>query len=144
MDYYIQIQDFNSITYCLKKMGKYSSRQMLEYLAQHCPDAVILPELMQEYFRKVEYEGRDTTELNQLYRLCMNAAASQLCTKPVIWLYTAAFLKERLGQPYVALNIINKAENYESSDFLGESLKVLKILVGAQIATYNKAYERKL
>lgn len=144
MDYYVQIQDFTSITYCLKKMGKYSSRQMLEYLAKYCPDAVILPELMQDYFRKIEYEGRETTELNEMYRLCMSAASSQLCTKPVIWLYTAAFLKERLRQPYVALNIIKKAEQSETSDFLKESLKVLKILVEAQIYTYNKAYERKL
>lgn len=144
MGYYVQIQDFNSIVYCLKKMGTYSSRQMLEYLAKHCPDAIILPELMQEYFRNIEYEGRDTRELNELYRLCINAASSPHCTKPVIWLYTAAFLKERIGQPYIALNIINKAECFEASEYLEESLNVLKILVEAQISTYNKAYEKKL
>ena len=74
----------------------------------------------------------------------MKAANNPLCKNPDKWLYTAAVMKNLMGQPYVASNILARAEKLKSDDLLAESKRYLRILLDAQIFTYNKAYEHKL
>lgn len=144
--YYNEIGDISSIIFCLKKMGDYAGdRTLLEYAATHCPDDPSIIGILQEYITRVEYYG-DFNERNGLvdacYDICMKAVKHS--KKPAAWLYTAAFLKNQMGQPYVASNILARAEQCDASIFLKESIRVLRILIDAQIYPYNKAYENKL
>lgn len=146
LEYYTEIGDIASIIYCLKKMDNYAGNSsLLEYAAVHCPDNPAILEILQEYIANLEVYG-DFSERNGLtdecYEMCMKAVKHS--KKPAPWLYTAAFLKNQMGEPYVASNILARAENCDASIFLQESMKVLRILIDAQISTYNKAYEEKL
>ena len=146
LEYYTEIGDISSIIYCLKMMDNYEGdRTILEYVAVNCPDNPYVLEILQEYVSRLELydvfsENHGLT--NACCDMCMKAVKNS--NDPTPWLYTAAFLKNQMGQPYVALNIIERAEEYDTSIFLKESIRVLRILVEAQIYPYNKAYESKL
>lgn len=146
LEYYTAIGDISSIIYCLKnREGYVGDRSLLEYAAIHCPDDQIIIAILQDYIRKLEVYAdfhQRNESVDACYKMCMNAV--QHSKDPAVWLYTAAFLKNQMGQPYVASNILARAENCASTDFIKESIKVLRILIDAQISTYNKAYERKL
>ena len=146
LEYYTAIGDISSIIYCLKNREVYvGDRSLLEYAAIHCPDDQSIIAILQDYIRNLEvyadFHHRNGS-VDACYKMCMNAV--QHSKDPAVWLYTAAFLKNQMGQPYVASNILARAENSASTDFIKESIKVLRILIDAQISTYNKAYERKL
>ena len=146
LKYYTEIGDISSIIFCLKKMGSYAGdRTLLEYAAVHCPDDPSIIGILQDYVTRIEYysdfcEQYGTT--TACYEMCMKAV--KYSRKPAAWLYTAAFLKNQMGQPYVASNILARAESIDASPFLKESIKILRILIDAQIQTYNKAYENQL
>ena len=146
LKYYTEIGDISSIIFCLKKMGNYAGdRTLLEYAAVHCPDDPSIIGILQDYVTRIEYYS-DFCEQNgttaACYEMCMKAV--KYSRKPAAWLYTAAFLKNQMGQPYVASNILARAESIDTSPFLKESIKILRILIDAQIQTYNKAYENQL
>lgn len=146
LEYYTSIGDIGSIVFCLKKRKDYKGdKTMLEYLSYHFPDNPYVHSLLQEYITSLEvyydyFQENGSTEA--CYQMCMKASSKS--QSPALWLYSAAFLKNQMGQPYVASNILARAENCASTDFIKESIKVLRILIDAQIFTYNKAYERKL
>ena len=146
LKYYTEIGDISSIIYCLKKMGNYEGdRSILEYAAVNCPDNPYILEILQEYVSRLELydvfsENHGLTDA--CYDMCMRAVKHS--NDPTPWLYTASFLKNQMGQPYVALNILERAEKCDVSSFLKESIRVLRILIEAQIYPYNKAYECKL
>ena len=146
LEYYTSIGDISSIIYCLKNKGDYvGDRSLLEYAAIHCPDDQSIIAILQDYIRKLEVYAdfhQRNGSVDACYKMCMNAV--QYSKDPAVWLYSAAFLKNQMGQPYVASNILARAENCARTDFIKESIKVLRILIDAQIFTYNKAYERKL
>ena len=148
LEYYAKIEDLESIIYCMKKMGTYDGDfSVLEYAATHCPDNRYLLGIMQRYFKKVEVYSEfhiENGNVERCYQICMKAANNPLCKNPDKWLYTAAFLKNLMGQPYVASNILARAEKLKSDDLLAESKRYLRILLDAQISTYNKSYEHKL
>ena len=146
LEYYTEIGDISSIVYCLKQMDNYDGdRSILEYAAVHCPDNPHILEILQEYVSRLEVYG-DFSEKNGLTDACFDMCmiAVKYSKDPSPWLYTASFLKNQMGQPYVALNILDRAEKCGASTFLKESIKVLRILIEAQIYPYNKAYEIKL
>lgn len=146
LQYYTSIGDISSITFCLKQRKDYAGdRTLLEYLSVHCPDEPFVLSILQDYVTRLEayadfHAKRGTVEA--CYEMCMKASARS--NSPAPWLYCAAFLKNQMGQPYVASNILSRAEDCESSSFIKESVKVLRILIDAQISSYNKAYEEKL
>ena len=146
LEYYTAIGDISSIIYCLKNKGDYAGdRSLLEYAAIHCPDDQSIIAILQDYIRKLEVYAdfhQRNGSVDACYKMCMNAVLHS--KDPAVWLYSAAFLKNQMGQPYVASNILARAENCARTDFIKESIKVLRILIDAQIFTYNKAYERKL
>lgn len=142
--HYVKTKDLKSLIYCMKKMRVYKEGlSILEYAASYFPDNPYLPEMMECYFKPMEYSF-DMEKVEHCYKICMKAANNPICKNPDKWLYTAAFLKNLIGQPYVALNILARAEMCKSDDFMVESIKCLRILLDAQISTYNKAYEHKL
>ena len=146
LEYYTEIEDISSIIYCLKKMDNYDGdRSVLEYAAVHCPDNPYILEILQEYVSRLEIYGVFSENhglTDAFFDLCMRAVRHS--NDPAPWLYTASFLKNQMGQPYVALNILERAEKCDASSFLKESIRVLRILIEAQIYPYNKAYECKL
>ena len=146
LKYYTEIGDISSIIYCLKKMGNYEGdRSILEYAAVNCPDNPYILEILQEYVSRLELYGVFSENhglTDAFFDLCMRAVRHS--NDPAPWLYTASFLKNQMGQPYVALNILERAEKCDASSFLKESIRVLRILIEAQIYPYNKAYEYKL
>ena len=146
LEYYTAIGDISSIIYCLKNKGDYTGdRSLLEYAAIHCPDDQSILAILQDYIRKLEvyadFHQRNGT-VDACYEMCMKAVKHS--KDPAPWLYSAAFLKNQMGQPYVASNILSRAETCAKTDFIKESIKVLRIFIDAQISSYNKAYERKL
>ena len=146
LEYYTEIGDISSIIYCLKKLGNYDGdRSILEYAAVYCPDNPYILEILQEYVSRLELYGVFSENhglTDAFFDLCMRAVRHS--NDPAPWLYTASFLKNQMGQPYVALNILERAEKCNASTFLKESIRVLRILIEAQIYPYNKAYESKL
>ena len=146
LEYYTSIGDIGSIVFCLKQRKDYDGdRTMLEYLSYHFPDNPYVLSLLQEYITRLEvytdsFQVDETIEA--CYRMCLNASSKS--KSPAPWLYSAAFLKNMMGQPYVAANILTRAEKCETSVFLQESMKVLRIMLDAQIYPYNKAYEAML
>jgi tetratricopeptide (TPR) repeat protein len=146
LKYYTEIGDISSIIYCLKKMGNYEGdRSILEYAAVNCPDNPYILEILQEYVSRLELYGVFSENhglTDAFFDLCMRAVRHS--NDPAPWLYTASFLKNQMGQPYVALNILERAEKCNASTFLKESIRVLRILIEAQIYPCNKAYESKL
>lgn len=146
LEYYTAIGDLSSIIFCLKQQEGYAGdRTLLEYFTLHCPDDPYVLSILQDYVTRLEaygdfHEKKGTTAA--CYQMCISA--SQHSSNPAPWLYTAAFLKNQMGQPYVASNILTRAEQYTASTFLKESMRVLRILIDAQISTYNHAYERQL
>ena len=146
LEYYTSIGDIGSIVFCLKKRKDYKGdRTTLEYLSYHFPDSPYVFSLLQEYITRLEayagfHQENGTTEA--CYQMCLKASSKSQSL--AAWLYSAAFLKNQMGQPYVASNILARAEKCESSVFLQESMKVLRIMIDAQIYPYNKAYEERL
>lgn len=147
LEYYSRIGDLSSIIFCLKKEGEYTGdRSILEYASIHCPDNPHIAEILQRYITRIEggwtESEKDKGKAAECYEICIRAAEGS--TKPAVWLYSAAFLKNLMGQPYVASNILDRAEKCRTTVFLQESIKVLRILVDANISTYNKTYEAEL
>jgi tetratricopeptide (TPR) repeat protein len=146
LEYYTSIGDISSIIYCLKNKGDYAGdRSLLEYAVVHCPDDPSIIAILQDYIRNLEVYAdfhQRNGRVDACYKMCMNAVANS--EDPAPWLYSAAFLKNQMGQPYVASNILARAERCAKTDFIKESIKVLRILIDAQVSTYNQAYERKL
>ena len=146
LEYYTEIGDISSIIYCLKKMGNYDGESsILEYAAVNCPDSPNILEILQEYVSRLELYGVFSENhgfTDACYDMCMRAVKHS--SDPAPWLYTAAFLKNQMGQPYVALNILERAEKCVASTFLKDSIRVLRILIEAQIHPYNKSYESRL
>ena len=146
LEYYTSIGDIGSIVFCLKKRKDYKGdRTTLEYLSYHFPDNPYVLLLLQEYITRLEaysdyFLENGTTDA--CYQMCMKASSKR--KSPAPWLYSAAFLKIQMGQPYVASNILTRAEKCQTSVFLQESMKVLRIMIDAQIYPYNKAYEGRL
>lgn len=146
LEYYTSIGDIGSIVFCLKKRKDYKGdRTTLEYLSYHFPDNPYILLLLQEYITRLEaysdyFLENGTTDA--CYQMCMKASSKS--KSPAPWLYSAAFLKNQMGQPYVASNILTRAEKCQTSVFLQESMKVLRIMIDAQIYPYNKAYEGRL
>ena len=146
LEYYTEIGDISSIVYCWKKKGEsVSNKALLEYAAVHCPDNPDIIAILQDYITRIEaYNGfkENNEQADACYDMCMKAVRSS--KNPAPWLYTAAFLKYQVGQPYVAANILARAEKCDASVFLKESMRVLRIMIDAQIYPYDKAYESRL
>ena len=140
LGYYTEIGDISSIIFCLKKMGNYDGdRSILEYAVVNCPDSPYVLEILQNYVSRLEVYG-DFSERNGLTDVCFDMCmrAVKYSKDPAPWLYTASFLKNQMGQPYVALNLLERAEKCDTSIFIKESIRVLRILIEAQIYPYNK------
>lgn len=142
MQYYASIGDVASIEYCLRQEGRYNGYCSI---AEYCAEYPSVTRVLQQEVTRLEYYSdyfMKKGHYERYYDQCMQTAAISL--DPAPWLYTCAFLRYMQGQYYVAGNILSRAEKCCNSDFLSDSIRILRILIDAQVSTYNKAYETKL
>lgn len=154
--YFAQIGDVESMYYCAGMVGeKLSPIDMLELVCQYAPNSNYIAEALQAFVRSLEPDGsycvwsneetyKDTTESEKLYSLCLKMGRNRKCDNPAMWYYTAAFLADLKNEPSQASYLLRLAENSRSSDYINESIKVLRIYLDAKLSTYNSAYENKL
>lgn len=142
LQYYASIGDVASIEYCLRQEGRYNGYCSI---AGYCAEYPSVLKSLQEEITNLEHYNdyfMDKGLYDRYYSHCMETAGKSL--DPAPWLYTAAFLKYMQGQYYVAGNILSRAEKTCNTEFLANSIRVLRILIDASVSTYNKAYETKL
>lgn len=167
LDHYTANNDLQSIALYLGKLGKdNSTKSILEYAAEHCPDSPQVPEILQSLFYGIEPTGSfyyHNTEdgnfpdykvrshmcrtyepemMEEYVNICMKAASKAY--EAGIWYYTAAYLKDLLGQPEEAMKLAGKAASSSKSVFIGESIKVLQMYLDAKTAKYDSNYENRL
>ena len=142
--YYAAIGDVQSIEYCLRQEGRYDGYLSI---AEYCKEYSSVFKTLQDEIRYIEvyynyYLSFRPGVFYGYYDVAMkNAEESH---DPAPWLYTAAFMKYMQSEYHTAQELISKAEKCCSSQFMSDSIRILRILIDAEVSTYNKAYETKL
>lgn len=165
LDYYIREQDFVSVQYCLRKMGRdCSDKVILSVIAENCPDCPETPEILHRVLYGCEdccshYQGRalwqnldykermtikrgDPARNDEYLKICMTAITRS--ESPAIWYYSAAFLSDLNCRPEIASRFLESAERTNTDAFLGESIKVMRIYLDSKLSEYDREYEQKL
>lgn len=162
LDYFTDAEDLWSIIYCLQRKGEVTDAvSELEYAARYVPESWQVPELLQEIVTSFEpwgsmetpYKHRmDTTmvgdyyreKFDRLYALTVEMTKRKSSCNNAAWCYTAAFLADLDAKPYEAWKYIQQAENSPASDYLKESIRIMKMYLDAKVSVYDAAYETRL
>ena len=162
LEYFTYVEDLNSIIFCLRRQGKIKDvADELECMAKYAPDSYQIPEILQwvvtgfEPWGSADYtyqERMDTTMVNsidrelfdKLYQLSVKMTRQPMSKNKAIWCYTAAFLADLEAQPHEAWKYIQMATKCSASEFMKESIRVLKIYLDAKVSVYDSAYESRL
>lgn len=151
--YFAQIGDVGSMLYCAGRSGEQlSTIDALELVCQYAPNSRYIPATLQSFVRSLEpfgeYYWEDIfvydEEVERLYSLCLKMGKSRDCANPAMWYYTASMLEDLRGNESKASYLLGLAEQSKSSEFIKESVKVMRIYLDAKIQPYNSAYEGKL
>ena len=94
----------------------------------------------------------DTTMVNsidkgffdKLYRLSVQMARQPVSKNKAVWCYTAAFLADLEAKPHEAWRYIQMATKCPTSEYMKESINVLKMYLDAKVSVYDSAYESRL
>lgn len=162
LEYFTDVEDLNSIIYCMRRQGKIQDMaDELECIARYAPDSYQIPEILQwvvtgfEPWGSADYtyqERMDTTMVNsidkelfgKLYRLSVKMTQQPVSKNRAVWCYTAAFLADLEAKPHEAWKYIQMATKCPASEFMKESIRVLKIYLDAKVSVYDSAYESRL
>lgn len=162
LEYFTDVEDLNSIIFCLRRQGKIKDvADELECIAKYAPDSYQIPEILQwvvtgfEPWGSADYtyqERMDTTMVNsidrelfdKLYQLSVKMTRQPISNNKAIWCYTAAFLADLEAKQHEAWNYIQMATKCPASEFMKESIRVLKIYLDAKVSVYDSAYESRL
>lgn len=161
MEYYSSVNDVESIRYCLKVMKKtFDNIDVINIIRIKYPDSEIFPQLLQEEMHNLDlitgisnisYKERfDSKSIHnvklakKMLELCINQINDERVSNRSLWYYTAASISDMMGKPYKAEKYLGKAEKCRSSQFLSESIKVMRIYLDAKLSDYDDAYEKKL
>lgn len=156
--YYAELGDSESIAYCAKQMGKeLTTIDLIELVHRYAPNSSELERLVQNAVREVEiwndnggYNGyRDCTDLmksqsSALYQLSLRVINEDKTSNPAMWYYTASFLADFQGNTQQATQLLSLAEKAKGTDYVKESIKVLRIYLDAKALPYDNAYEQRL
>lgn len=144
LDYYSAIGDVESIEYCLRYAGDFNGYSSIREYVREYPavyktlqDEITRIEVYADYY----LENKPEVFYNY-YMISMENAQESL--DPAPWLYTAAFVKFMTGEYHVAKDLVTRAEKCCSSQFMSDSIRVLRILLDAKISAYDSEYETKL
>lgn len=145
---YYELGDLESVKFCLVKTGEdIEDLDIVGYAARHCPDNSRILPIIQRRLRDpgvLAAIKRDDALYGRYLSICHDALASPECTKPAVWLYTEAFLKELVGEHDAARGAALRAGKAEGPDIVRESAKVLEMIIDARTARIDGAYEKKL
>lgn len=162
LEYFTDVEDLNSIIYCMRRQGKIQDMaDELECIARYAPDSYQIPEILQwvvtgfEPWGSADYtyqERMDTTMVNsidrelfdKLYQLSVKMTRQPMSKNKAIWCYTAAFLADLEAKPHEAWKYIQMATKCPTSEYMKESIRVLKIYLDAKVSVYDSAYESRL
>lgn len=162
LEYFTDVEDLNSIIFCLRRQGKIKDvADELECIAEYAPDSYQIPEILQwvvtgfEPWGSADYtyqERMDSTMVNsidrelfdKLYQLSVIMTRQPISNNKAIWCYTAAFLADLEAKPHEAWKYIQMATKCPASEFMKESIRVLKIYLDAKVSVYDSAYEYRL
>lgn len=159
--YFTDAKDLWSIIYCLKKQGKIKDKvDELECIATYAPDSHQVPEILQELVGSLEPWGSvDYTYIDRIDSTMISEYDKKLYDKlydvsvrmsqinspnKALWCYTVAFLADLDARPYEAWKYIHKAIQCPASEYLKESIRVMKIYLDAKVSVYDSAYEVRL
>ena len=138
-----------SVLCCAEKTGDGYLNAMYEYApsSRDLRDAVeriVLSaeqELWDGYSSELEEGTRE--KLEQVRALAIRIASEGRVDDPDLWYYTAAFIDHLQGHNSDASWLLAKAESSKGSEYIKESIRVLKIYLDA-LGPYNSSYDSKI
>lgn len=165
LNYYMENEDLMSLRTYYPQFG--SDMDILGYAAQNCPDNPEVSSFLQDvgsryereyneeqysYSREEKYKDIDgwvkdagegmSKEIREYIQICLKGARN--AKEPGMWYYAASFLYDCLGDGGKAMDYIAKAEQSRKSQFIDESVKVLRMYLDAKYLAYDTAYEARL
>ncbi len=150
--YFAQLGDVNSMLFCAGRAGEeLSTLEALELVCEYAPNSDYIPRTLQKYVRGLEptgevyqYLDRPVAVDEKFLALCLRMARDKRVENTAMWYYTAAFLADLEGDVHEASRLLSLAERGCTSKYIGQSIKVFRIYLDAQMATYDADYEHKL
>lgn len=152
--YFCEARDFGAMIACSGAKKPASTVETIERIYRYEPNCSSFPGMLQRLvhaaepkgylYRAFEDKNRVKDEHRQLVRLAVRIAREGKVDNPAMWYYTAAFVEELDGHPAEASRLLAKAEQSRSTEFIEESVKVLRIYLDAKLMVYNRAYETRL
>ncbi len=146
---YGEVDDISSLLFCAQKAGK----KNLEALYDYSPESQALRAEVEriiihaesilfdsDSFGRTSY---DFETLKYVRDLSMKIAEEGKVSDPDLWYYTAAFVEHLLEHDNEALRLVRKAEKSRGSDFIKESIHVLKLYLIAR-GPYDGSYEKEM
>lgn len=145
--------DIWSLDFCARRLNKdYRSSDYSKVIADYAPDSEDLAEYLhnvcsnlESYENKYRFINEDKKEfLARFEKNCIYGAKRSKGHNKAIWYYAAAFAANLDGRPHDAANTLKLAKNVPASQYMKESLRVLDMMVDAQIAPLDTRFEKKL
>ena len=162
IEYFAQIGDVSSMLYCANRTGeKLSTVEAIELVYKYAPDSRYITQSLQGYVSYIEPDGdmfardylssweREQRQIRrqriaELMPLCLAKAREDKGNSGAMWYYTAAFLSDLDGKTKQADDYLRLAEQCKQTDFMRESIMVMRIYLDAKLSKYDHAYEAKL
>ena len=147
-----EAQDVESVLYCANK----EDYDELTCLYENAPNSSALRAKVERLMinlernawrwnlKKIQVDDReDLKELKHIRNLALRIAEEGRVDDPDLWYYTAAFADHLLGRNIDASWTLARAENSEGSEFIKESIRVLKLYLAA-LGPYSSSYEAEM
>lgn len=154
VSYFYEAGDFASMIACSDVNPPASTVEAIERIYQHEPNCSHFPKMLQRLVHTAEPDGefyweeldKDLVkdEHRQLIRLAIRIAQEGKAYNTAMWYYTAAFIEDLDGHPVEASKLLARAEQSHGTEFIKESVKVMRIYLDAKLMPYNQGYENLL
>lgn len=154
VSYFYEAGDFVSMIACSDVNPPASTVEAIERIYQQEPNCSHFPEMLQRLVHTAEPDGefyweeldKDLVkdEHRQLIRLAVRIAQEGKAHNTAMWYYTAAFIEDLDGHPVEASKLLAEAEQSHGTEFIKESVKVMRIYLDAKLMPYNQGYENLL
>lgn len=150
VSYFYEAGDFASMIACSDVNPPASTVEAIERIYQQEPNCSHFPEMLQRLVHTAEPDGTFyrkelvKDEHRQLIRLAVRIAQEGKAHNTAMWYYTAAFIEDLDGHPVEASKLLARAEQSYGTEFIKESVKVMRIYLDAKIMPYDQGYETLL
>lgn len=150
VSYFYEAGDFVSMIACSDVNPPASTVEAIERIYQQEPNCSHFPEMLQRLVHTAEPDGEFyweelvKDEHRQLIRLAVRIAQEGKAHNTAMWYYTAAFIEDLDGHPVEASKLLAKAEQSHGTEFIKESVKVMRIYLDAKLMPYNQGYKNLL